>query len=65
MSEQAKRTVKGLESVLQEANTPGFWGHIELDFNDGELVVIRKTETTKLRTRKGDNRDECSPSARK
>jgi hypothetical protein len=52
--------MKDLTSVLKEASSPGFWGHVELDYNDGELVVIRKTETTKLKTRKGDNRDEPS-----
>jgi hypothetical protein len=52
--------MKDLTAVLKEASSPGFWGHVELDYNDGELVVIRKTETTKLKTRKGDNRDEPS-----
>ena len=47
-----------LTKVLQEAQAPGWWGHIELDFADGELTVIRKTETTKLTTRKGAIRDE-------
>jgi hypothetical protein len=47
-----------LDKVLEEARTHGFWGHIELDYNDGQLVVIRKTETTKLKTRMGANRDE-------
>jgi hypothetical protein len=50
--------MKGIDHVLQEAKTPGFWGHIELDFADGELVVIRKTQTTKLKTRTGAKRDE-------
>jgi hypothetical protein len=50
--------MKNLDRVIQEASAVGFWGQVELDFNDGELVVIRKTETTKLKTRKGANRDD-------
>jgi hypothetical protein len=50
--------MKGLETILAEASTPGFWWHVELDDSDGELTVVRKTETTKLQTRKGYNRDD-------
>jgi hypothetical protein len=49
-----------LDKILEEARSHGFWGHIELDFNDGELVLIRKTETTKLKSRKGANRDDSA-----
>ena len=34
-----------------------FWGAIELQFKDGQIATIRKTETTKLISRRGNNRD--------
>ncbi len=43
--------------LLKEAQAGKFWGNIQLDFQDGELVLIRKTETIKV-TRKEKPRDE-------
>ncbi len=46
-----------LEKLLADAKQSRFWGHLELDFQDGEIVVIRRSETFKIK-REGDKRDE-------
>ena len=41
--------MKTIELALQEATKPGFWGQIQIDYQNGEPVVIRKIETTNLK----------------
>jgi hypothetical protein len=41
--------MKTIELALQEAAKPGFWGQIQIDYQNGEPVVIRKIETTNLK----------------
>jgi hypothetical protein len=48
--------LKELQSILEEVKGARFWGSLQLDFNDGELVLIRKSETIKIR--KENNRDD-------
>jgi hypothetical protein len=38
-----------LQKILQEAERSGFWGQVQVDYQNGKPVVVRKTETTKLR----------------
>ena len=38
-----------IQTILQEAETPGFWGQVQVDYQDGKPVVARKSETIKLR----------------
>lgn len=38
-----------IEKVLEEARRGRMWGNIQIDFQDGQPVVIRKTETFKIR----------------
>lgn len=35
------------EELLEEVQRTRFWGSVQLDFREGELVLIRKTETMK------------------
>jgi hypothetical protein len=34
--------------VLNEAAREKFWGSVQFDFRDGEVTLIRKTETIKV-----------------
>lgn len=48
--------MEDIAKLLQEVRQTHFWGSIQLDYQDGALVLIRKTET--LKPRKENNRDE-------
>ena len=49
---------EALRKMLLEADQARLWGSIELHFQDGRLVLIRRTQTTKLNTDKENNRRE-------
>lgn len=34
--------------VLQQLAKDKFWGNVQLDFKDGQVTVLRKTETVRL-----------------
>ncbi len=34
--------------VLNQLSKEKFWGNVQLDFRDGEVTLLRKTETVKL-----------------
>lgn len=36
-----------VEAVVQQAERDRLWGCIQIDFQDGTVVLIRKTETIK------------------
>jgi hypothetical protein len=38
-----------IEEILRNAAAPGFWGQVQVDYQDGVPLVVRKTETIKLR----------------
>jgi hypothetical protein len=40
--------VKDAIAVLQQLMKDKFWGTVQLDFRDGQINVLRKTETVKL-----------------
>lgn len=44
-----------IEKKLQEAQRPDFWGQIQIDYQAGKPVVVRKIETTKLNDDDEDN----------
>lgn len=44
-----------LRKLLQDAEDKRFWGAIELEYKDGQVATVRKTETMKLR--RGNIRD--------
>ena len=46
---------------VSEAQQKRFWGSLQLDFQDGNLSLIRKEETIKIQTRTGNNRDDSQP----
>ena len=46
-----------LKKLLQDAEQAHFWGAIELEYKDGQVTTVRKTETTKLISRRGNVRD--------
>lgn len=46
---------KELESVLREFQENKLWGQVQLDFQRGQLVVIRKAQT--IKTSEGDYRE--------
>ena len=50
--------LRKLETILQDAERSQLWGSVELQFNNGELAVIRESKVTKLQTRRGANRDD-------
>jgi hypothetical protein len=37
-----------LAQLIKEAEDERLWGNIQLDFQGGKLVVIRRTETRKI-----------------
>jgi hypothetical protein len=38
-----------LTQLLGEAERDRFWGSLELSYQDGQLVLVRRTETFKIR----------------
>jgi hypothetical protein len=34
--------------MLEKAQKEKLWGNLQIDFHNGEVVLIRKTETTKI-----------------
>lgn len=50
-----------IERFIREAEATKLWGSIQLDFQDGQLSLIRREETVKVRTRTGNNRDDYQP----
>jgi hypothetical protein len=38
-----------LTQLLTEVERARFWGSLELNYQDGQLVLVRKTETFKIR----------------
>ena len=38
-----------LQNALRAAEESRLWGNIQLDFQDGKLVLVRQTTTTKIR----------------
>lgn len=49
-----------VQEALKNAQVPGYYGHIEIDINDGEVAVVRETKTTKFTTRRGNPRNDHS-----
>jgi hypothetical protein len=48
-----------VEKALQTASTHGFWGQIQIDYQDGEPVVIRLIQTTNLKKAEDNRRHEA------
>jgi hypothetical protein len=48
--------LKELEASIDDAARTRMWGTVEIQFNDGEPALIRKSETKKLITRTGEQR---------
>jgi ribosomal protein S1 len=36
--------------MLEKAKQEKLWGNLQIDFHNGEIVLVRKTETTKIGT---------------
>jgi len=34
--------------MIEKAQREKLWGNLQIDFHDGEIVLVRKTETTKI-----------------
>jgi carbonic anhydrase len=49
-----------IDKYVSEVQQKRFWGSLQLDFQDGNLALVRKEETIKVRTRMGNNRDDYS-----
>ena len=47
-----------VQEALDRSQVPGYYGHIEIDISDGEIIVVRETRTTKLQSRKGNSRND-------
>jgi hypothetical protein len=45
-----------IERKLAEASEPSFWGQLQIDYQAGQPVVVRKIETTKLTNDEDNNR---------
>ena len=39
-----------LAQLLSEAERSHFWGSLELSYQEGQLVLVRRTETFKIRS---------------
>lgn len=46
-----------INAVLLQAVEQRLWGQIQLDYQDGKLVLIRRTETVKPNPSKGTTHD--------
>jgi hypothetical protein len=46
-----------ISAVLQQAVDQRLWGQVQLDYQDGKIVLIRKTETFKPNLTKGTTHD--------
>jgi hypothetical protein len=46
-----------INAVLQQAVDQRLWGQVQLDYQDGKVVLIRKTETFKPNPTKGTTHD--------
>jgi hypothetical protein len=44
-----------LQKLLKEASEAHLWGTIQLDFQDGQLVLIRHTKTIKVGSRENNH----------
>lgn len=50
-----------INDVLKRAEDSKFWGSVEITFQDGAPIMLRKTETTKITsTKKGTTHDRTS-----
>jgi len=52
-----------IPSLLAELTRSRFWGSVQIDYQNGEPTLVRKTETTKVVsnfTHGGDNRHEAN-----
>jgi len=47
-----------VQEALKKMLVPGYYGHLEVDVNDGEVAVVRETKTTKFTTRRGNPRND-------
>jgi len=47
-------TLEQISKLLDELYRGRFWGNLQIDFQDGQPVVVRKTESFKTLT-KGNN----------
>jgi hypothetical protein len=48
--------VNEIVEMLQKAVKEKFWGQVEFTFHDGEVTLVRKTETIKLNKGAENNR---------
>jgi hypothetical protein len=44
--------------MLEKAQKEKLWGNLQIDFHDGEIVLVRKTETTKITGTENTRRNE-------
>ena len=49
-----------VDHYIKEAQQKHLWGFLQIDFQDGEISLIRREETIKIKpNRTGSNRAEC------
>jgi len=48
--------LKNAVEVLAQIAKERFWGNVQFDFQDGEITVIRKTETIKVQGKENNRR---------
>lgn len=49
------------EQIIDQARRERFWGDLQIEFKDGEAILVRKTETIKLVKEKRANVDTHRP----
>ncbi len=50
--------MKDAVEVLKQIAREKFWGSVQFDFRDGEVTLIRKTETIKVQGKENTRRDQ-------
>jgi hypothetical protein len=40
--------MKQVQEILERAREERFWGSVQLDFQNGEITIIKKSETIKV-----------------
>jgi len=44
---QGRNPLNEIIAMLEKAQSQNFWGQIQIDFQNGAIIVIRRTETIK------------------
>lgn len=50
---QGRNPLNEIIAMLEKAQSQNFWGQIQIDFQNGTITVVRRTETIKVTSNNG------------